>query len=84
MTLDPDGSLPLTLVKMGIYGGIWANMAGYGLKYRKKGKPGAKLAGWGGTVLFVIYRFLPQNSSYLTARRDGGMSGLTRWHHDDV
>ena len=56
--------LPLTFVKMCIYGGIWANMAVYGQKIAKKGKPGAKLAVWGGIFLFVSYRFLPQNLGF--------------------
>ena len=55
---------------MGKYGGIWANMVEYGLKYRKRAKPGAKLGGMGGITLYVSYIFLPQNS------RLGGMGGM--------
>ena len=64
--------LPLTLVKMGIYGGICANMAEYVQKVAKLCKPGAKLGDPWGSALFVSYRFLPQNSRVLTARRYGG------------
>ena len=65
--------LPLTLVKMGIYGGICANMAEYVQKVAKLCKPGAKLGDPWGSALFVSYRFLPQNSRVLTAGWDGGM-----------
>ena len=65
--------LPLTLVKMGIYGGICANMAEYVQKIAKLCKPGAKTGGMGGITLYVLYIFLHQNSMVLTSRRNGGM-----------
>ena len=79
MTLDPDGSLHSTLAKMCIYGGICANMAEYVQKVAKLCKPGAKLGDPWGSALFVSYRFLPQNSRVLTARRYGGMKN-TKFH----
>ena len=48
-------------------------MAVYGQKIAKKGKPGAKLAVWGGTVLFVSYINFALNSRVLTTRWYGGM-----------
>ena len=50
--------LPLTFAKMGIYGGIWANMAEYGQKIAKKGKTRGKTGGMGrNNLICFIYIF---------------------------
>ena len=55
--------LPLTFAKMGTYGGVWANMVEFGLKYGKKGKTRGKFGGAGRShSLYPIYIFAPKFS----------------------